>query len=167
MTSPQQEHGLLIEFWPLCQTVLPGFRGSLAALASAGNNLIGDDVLLEPRWPREAVEALASHEVCVVGVHCPVDSAEERERARGDRIVGTARGQHNQAHTQGIYDVEMDTTILTPESCAKRILETQQRSPRPCAFEPLRSNDDTQQNGCYFIENTAPWRAISVIPLRR
>jgi chloramphenicol 3-O phosphotransferase len=144
MTPPQQEHGLLVEFGPLCQTVFSGFHSSLAALASAGNNLIVDDVLLEPRWLREAVEALASHEVCFVGVHCPVDIAEERERARDDRIVGTARGQYNLAHAHGIYDVEVDTSILTPEACAERILETQQQSPRPSAFERLRSNSGMQ-----------------------
>jgi chloramphenicol 3-O phosphotransferase len=138
MAPLQEEQGLLVEFGPLCQSLFSGFHRSLAALASAGNNLIVDDVLLEPRWLREALEALASHEVCFVGVRCPVDMAEARERARDDRIAGTARGQYNQVHAHGAYDVEVDTSILTPDACAERILETQQRLPRPSAFERLR-----------------------------
>lgn len=145
MTPPQDEHGLLVEFGPLCQSFFSGFHHSLGALASAGNNLIVDDVLLERRWLREAVEALATYEVCFVGVHCPVDIAEERERARSDRIAGTARGQFKQVHAHGVYDVEVDTSILTPEACAARILETQQQAPRPSAFKRLRSREGSAQ----------------------
>jgi chloramphenicol 3-O-phosphotransferase len=59
MTPPQGEHGLEVEFGPLCQLLFSGFHRSLAALASAGNNLIVDDVLIERRWLLEAVEELA------------------------------------------------------------------------------------------------------------
>ena len=138
--SLNEEEGLRFEFGPLCQTLFSGFHRSLAALASAGNNLIVDDVLMEPRWLRESVEALASYEVCFVGVRCPVDIAEARERTRSDRAKGTARGQYHLVHAHGIYDVEVDTSILTLEECAKRILETRQQMPHPSAFERLRSN---------------------------
>jgi len=132
-----EEQGLQVEFGPLCQTLFSGFHRSLAALASAGNNLIVDDVLLERRWLQEAIEALASHDVCFVGVHCPVDIAEARECVRGDRIVGTARGQYGLVHSHGVYDVEVDTSVLTPEECAERILVAQQQVRRPSAFERL------------------------------
>jgi chloramphenicol 3-O phosphotransferase len=134
-----EEEGLHFEFGSVCQTLFSGFHRSLGALASAGNNLIVDDVLMERRWLSEAVEALASHEVCFVGVRCPVDIAEARERTRSDRAEGTARGQYNLVHTHGIYDVEVDTSILASEECAKRILDTQQQMPYPSAFERLRS----------------------------
>jgi chloramphenicol 3-O phosphotransferase len=137
MTLPQQDQGLLVAFGPLCQTLFSGFHRSLAALASTGNNLIVDDVLLERRWLQEAIEALASHEVCFVGVRCPVDIGEARERARADRMVGTARGQYDQVHAHGIYDVEVDTSILTPEACADQILRAQQQLLHPSAFERL------------------------------
>lgn len=140
MTPSQQEHGLQVEFGPLCQALFSGFHRSLAALASAGNNLIVDDVLIERRWLREAIEALAPHEVCFVGVCCPVDIVEARERVRGDRIVGTARGQYEHVHAHGIYDVTVDTSILTSEACAGRILEAQQQLLHPSAFERLRSS---------------------------
>jgi chloramphenicol 3-O phosphotransferase len=139
MTLPQEESGLRVEFGPLCQALFAGFHRSLAALASTGNNLIVDDVLIERRWLQEAIEALAPYEVCFVGVHCPVDITEARERARGDRIVGTARGQYEQVHAHSIYDVDVDTSVLTPKACANRILMTQRQLPRPSAFERLRN----------------------------
>jgi chloramphenicol 3-O phosphotransferase len=139
-----EEEGLQFEFGPVCQTLFSGFHRSLGALASAGNNLIVDDVLMERRWLSQAVEALAVHEVCFVGIRCPVNIAEARERTRGDRAEGTARGQYNLVHAHGIYDVEVDTSLLTPVVCAQRILEKQLRSPRPSAFERLRGNDGTQ-----------------------
>jgi chloramphenicol 3-O phosphotransferase len=144
--APLKEgEGLQFEFGPLCQTLFSGFHRSLTALASAGNNLIVDDVLMERRWLREAVEALTSHEVCFVGVRCPVEVAEERERTRSNRAIGTARGQYNQVQMHGIYDVEVDTSILTPAECAQRILATQQQEPRPSTFERLRSNGNGMQ----------------------
>jgi chloramphenicol 3-O-phosphotransferase len=63
------------------------------------------DVLLEPRWLQEALEALISHEVCFVGARCPVDVAQSRERARGNRIVRTARGQYEWVHAHGIDEL--------------------------------------------------------------
>jgi chloramphenicol 3-O phosphotransferase len=138
MTPPQQERGLEVEFGPLCQALFSGFHRSLAALASAGSNLIVDDVLIERRWLRDAIETLAPYAVCFVGVRCPVDIAEARERARGDRIVGTARGQYHWVHVHGIYDVEVDTSSLSPKECAVRILETHNQLPHPTAFERMR-----------------------------
>jgi chloramphenicol 3-O phosphotransferase len=55
-------------------------------------------------------------------VHCPLAVAERRERERGDRIVGTARGQHALVHTFRKYDVDVDTSVATPQECEEAIL---------------------------------------------
>ena len=57
-----------------------------------------------------------------MGVHCPLALAEQRERERGDRIVGTVRGQHAVVHTFRNYDVDIDTSVATPRECAEAIL---------------------------------------------
>jgi chloramphenicol 3-O phosphotransferase len=145
--TPRPDHGLQVDFGPVCQPLFSGFHRSLAALASAGNQLIVDDVLLERRWLQEAIEALVDHEVCFVGVHCPVDVAEARERKRGDRAGGIARGQDDLAHAHGVYDVEVDTALLSPQACAERILEAQQRVRSPTAFERLCERMDGVQDG--------------------
>jgi Chloramphenicol phosphotransferase-like protein len=48
--------------------------------------------------------------------------AEQRERERGDRIVGTVRGQHALVHTFRKYDMEVDTSAATPLESAEAIL---------------------------------------------
>jgi chloramphenicol 3-O phosphotransferase len=55
-----------------------------------------------------------------------------------------ARGQYDQVHRHGVYDVEVDTSILTPQACAERILEAQQRLRSSTAFERLRDRMDGQ-----------------------
>jgi chloramphenicol 3-O phosphotransferase len=146
--TPQSDHGIRVDFGPVCQPLFSGFHQSLAALASAGNHLIVDDVLLERGWLRDAVEALVNHEVCFVGVHCHVDVAEARERKRSDRDRGIARGQYNLVHAHGLYDVEVDTSLLTPHACAERILKAQQGLHSPTAFERLRDRmDSLETNG--------------------
>jgi chloramphenicol 3-O phosphotransferase len=52
----------------------------------------------------------------------PLAIAEQRERERGNRIVGTVRGQQALVHTFRKYDVEVDTSIATPRECAEAIL---------------------------------------------
>jgi chloramphenicol 3-O phosphotransferase len=55
---------------------------------------------------------------------------------------GIARGQYEQVHRHGVYDVEVDTSILTPQACAERIREAQQRLRSFTAFERLRDHMD-------------------------
>jgi chloramphenicol 3-O phosphotransferase len=55
-------------------------------------------------------------------VHCPLAIAEQRERERGDRLVGTVRGQHVLVHTFRKYDADVDTSVATPQECAEAIL---------------------------------------------
>lgn len=139
MTPPRDGRGLDVEFGPLCQPLFTGFHRSLAALAGAGNRLIVDDVLVERRWLDEALAALAPFRVCFVGVYCPVDVAEARERARGNRAIGTARGQIDHVHAHATYDVDVDTSWMSAEECAERIIAVSQQLPNPTAFERLRA----------------------------
>ena len=98
------------------------YRGA-AELADAGFNVIIDDVLLDADQFASAKAALAGHPVCFVGVRCPVDVATRRERARGDRRLGLARTQMDAVHLHGDYDIEVDTSKLSPREAAEHILK--------------------------------------------
>lgn len=74
-------------------------------------------------WLRETADALGDTPVLFVGVRCPLDVLEERERTRGDRGRGTARKQFPLVHRHGRYDVEIDTSTTTPERAAAIIAE--------------------------------------------
>jgi chloramphenicol 3-O phosphotransferase len=93
-----------------------------AACASAGLDQVIDDVWLVPGQPTGLQAALSAANTLWVGVHCPLAIAEQRERERGDRIVGTVRGQHALVHTFRKYDVELDTSAAAPRECAQAIL---------------------------------------------
>jgi chloramphenicol 3-O-phosphotransferase len=47
---------------------------------------------------------------------------EQRERDRGDRMVGQGRGHAHLIHQWPTYDVEIDTSVGTPQAAASTIV---------------------------------------------
>jgi chloramphenicol 3-O phosphotransferase len=92
-----------------------------AACADAGLDQVIDDVWLVPDQPAGLQDVLIAANTLWVGVHCPLAIAEERERERGDRILGTVRGQYAAVHTFRRYDVDVDTSVATSQQCAEVI----------------------------------------------
>ena len=93
-----------------------------AACADAGLDQVIDDVWLVPDQPAGLQDVLIAANTLWVGVHCPLAIAEVRERERGDRILGTVRGQYAAVHTFRKYDVNVDTSVATSQQCAEVIL---------------------------------------------
>ncbi len=112
-----------------------GMHQAIAAAALAGNNIIADHVLVEKAWVAECAQLFASLPAYLIGIQCPLEVLEERERSRRDRTLGQARIQFPVIHKYTRYDLEVDTSCLTPQECAKRIIERLQTS--PCAFRSL------------------------------
>ena len=98
------------------------FHRSLPALLSTRFPVVIDHVLEEREWYEEYQEALRGHRVLSVGVHCPLEILRKREKARGDRGIGLAERQYARVHRHGGYDLEVDTSILSPYECAQTIL---------------------------------------------
>lgn len=101
--------------------LLDGMYASFATLAATGINLIVDDVIYDPQVFQLAKTRLANANLYFVGLHCPVEEAIRREGARGDRAPGGAAIFHALVHRHGVYDLEVDTSQLTPAECAERI----------------------------------------------
>ena len=95
--------------------------GAVAALSRGGNHVIFDDVMTSPDLLRRLIEAWRGHDVLLVGVRCPVEVAEAREVARGDRAIGLARGSSALAHQYLEYDIEVDSSDLTAAECAREV----------------------------------------------
>ncbi|WP_321884732.1 chloramphenicol phosphotransferase CPT family protein [Paraburkholderia bannensis] len=110
-----------IQSGPVAQRVMRGMRRAMVALASEGNNLIVDEVLLGDEKDDYA-RLFAPFELVTVGVYCSLKVLEERERQRGDRLVGLARWQYNKVHTGMTYHVTVDTSEATPEECAQAVM---------------------------------------------
>ena len=98
------------------------FHRSLPALLSSRFPVVIDHVLEETLWHRECHGALKGHRVLSVGVHCPLEILREREKTRGDRGIGLAERQYPRVHRHGGYDLEVDTSKLSPDECARCIL---------------------------------------------
>jgi len=120
---------------PEWSCIIRGFHAAGAAIARAGNLVIFDDVLeSDPPWVESLLELFDGIDVILVGVHCPLDELERREQKRTDRKAGMARFQHAQVHAEAIYDVEVDTSVLSPEECAVKIGDCMKAPPQPSAF---------------------------------
>jgi chloramphenicol 3-O phosphotransferase len=115
--------GLVIEAGPMSHRLMTGLHRMVAALARAGRNVVVDHVLLEAAWLRECAELWADLPVLFVGVYCPLEVVEQRERERQDRTIGQARAQFERVHAHGVYDLTVDTAQLSPEACAALIQE--------------------------------------------
>lgn len=119
--------------------LLTGFDASSAAIARAGINVIIDNVLQEPSWVLPCIKAFEGLQVVFVGVRCPLEVLESREKARGDRQVGMACYQYDRVHAHKRYDVEVDTSEMTIEECVETIRQYVDSDTQPTAFDKLRS----------------------------
>jgi len=63
-----------------------------AASAAEGINQVIDHVLLSSAKAADLMTRLGPHRPLYVGVRCPADVIDERERQRGDRVIGQGRG---------------------------------------------------------------------------
>lgn len=105
---------------PVVDRALAGMRRAVAALAAEGNDLIVDDVYTA-REAAAYTTLLAPYRVHRIGLFAPLDVLEGREKARGDRSIGLARGQIATLHDGLAYDLELDTSRLSAMECAERI----------------------------------------------
>jgi chloramphenicol 3-O phosphotransferase len=98
------------------------WRHGMAAIARAGVGVILDEVLLDGRDSQARLaESLEGLRVAWVSVRCDPEVAEARELRRGDRVHGMALDQALRVHEGVRYDVVVDTTMRTPDDCAKDI----------------------------------------------
>ena len=78
-----------------------------------------------------------------VGVRCPLEVILERRLATGYDLPGAPIPPavalwQKAVHEPGVYDLEVDTSVLSPHACAAAILDAQRRgAPPPRAFERL------------------------------
>ena len=95
-------------------------------------------MLYDPANLADYVRALDDLTVWFVGARCPLAVNEQRERARGDRFVGHARGHHDLVHRHGLYDIEIDTSLSSPADCARTFIRAMSEG-TPSAFASLRA----------------------------
>jgi chloramphenicol 3-O phosphotransferase len=119
-------------------TLISGMHHAIAALARAGNNVLADHVLVEREWVLECADLFSDLPAFLIGINCPLAILEQREKARRDRTLGQARAQYELVHAHGTYDLELDTSLESINSCAQRIIALTNSGRHPTAFQLLK-----------------------------
>jgi chloramphenicol 3-O phosphotransferase len=138
---------------PLIALLYRAMYDSIAAHSRLGLNVVTDvghhDAYSVPRAILPAcARRLGGLPVLLVGVRCPLDVVMARRRATWgtdppDGSVPPPVLRWQQAvHDPGIYDLEVDTSLLTPEQSAAAILDRLEHGPPPSAFHRLAALAD-------------------------
>jgi chloramphenicol 3-O phosphotransferase len=117
-------------------TLVAGMHAAIAALSRCGNNVIADHVLVEPEWAGECARLFADLPAYLIGVICPLEVLEQRERSRKNRTLSQAKQQFDVIHKYVVYDLEVDSSRLSPEECARQIQS--RLSAPPQAFKKMK-----------------------------
>jgi chloramphenicol 3-O phosphotransferase len=126
--------------WEMFQRMVRGLNRSIAVMTEEGNNLIVDHVLIDNVWLKQLLELLHERYVLFIGLDCPLEELEQRESERDARLQGFARQQFDNIHANKIYDLKLDTSVLSAEGCIERVLEFYYGN-QPRAFEKMRAKN--------------------------
>ena len=134
----EDEHGPLFTLivGQAGQKVIKGMHRAIAAYASQGNNVVVDYILYEPEWLIDLTHVLMDFNVYFIGVNLPLVELEAREKARSTSPLGHARSHYKAVHEHGVYDLMIDTSLLSAEQAAQKIKEFVENN-EPNAFKKL------------------------------
>ncbi len=134
---------------PLVVRFYAALYESIAAHSRLGLNVVSDfghhDGFAVPReiLP-DCARRLHGLPVLLVGVRCPIEVILERRRATGWGESGSdgfsesgAERWQREVHTPGIYDLEVDTSVMSPQECAQAIRRRLDTGPPPTAMQRL------------------------------
>jgi chloramphenicol 3-O phosphotransferase len=107
---------------PVFRRLVDAMPSAVRALVDDENAVIFDDVLHDREMYDGRVRAFKGLDVFAVGVTCAIELLEARERARGDRVIGRARGLAAVVHSFCDYDVVVDTGTTGPDQCVTEVL---------------------------------------------
>jgi len=111
-----------VEVGPGWRTLEASWYIGVAAIAVSGTGVIVDEVFLDGRGGQERLRtAFGGLEVLWVGVRCDPAVTRAREALRPDRVAGMAESQAAIVHDDVVYDMIVDTSHASSESCAARI----------------------------------------------
>jgi chloramphenicol 3-O phosphotransferase len=134
---------------PFIVTLYQAMYESIAAHSRLGLNVVVDvghhDAYSAPRGILpDCARRLTGLPVLLVGVRCPIEVIMERRRATwgaGNAADGSVpepvQRWQRAVHEPGIYDLEVVTSPLSPEECARLIRERLENGPPPSAFRRL------------------------------
>jgi chloramphenicol 3-O phosphotransferase len=142
------------ELEPLIPVLYAALYESIAAHSRLGLNVVvdaGHHGAIHPQVLPDCARRLAGLPVLFVGVRCPIEEIMRRRNEAGPGggyAVGTpeeplprpVRLWQEEVHKPGIYDLEVDTSVLSPQECAQRIRERLAEGTPGTAFPTLAAS---------------------------
>lgn len=145
--------GERLEIEAIVPALFAALYESIAAYSRAGLNVVTDvghhDAYSKPlHLVADCARRLRGLPVLFVGVRCPADIIMARRAAGGeglyltgthdDPVPAPVRRWQDEVHMPAIYDLEVDSSVLSPQACAAAIWDAQRPgAPPPWAFERL------------------------------
>lgn len=126
----------------LGQNMLKGMHQAIRGFVDAGNNVIIDDLIMQPETLQHYISVLAGYWVLFVAVKCSLKVALAREAIRPGRFPGTARSHYDIVHAHGHYDMEVNTDNMSAECCAAEIMDYLNQGLTPSAFNKLNQREN-------------------------
>jgi chloramphenicol 3-O phosphotransferase len=142
--------GYLPGFWQqdrggvLFRRTLDAYLMSLRNLVLLGHDVVSEAVIIPNLLPHY-LALFEGTPVLFIGIRCPPNEVQRRERERNDRHSAAVLDEPVHAH--GCYDLEVDTSLDTPEEIARRIMALIVNPPEVTAFDRLRERHSKQYSG--------------------
>ena len=144
---------------PLIVVLYAAMYESIAAHSRLGLNVVVDvghhDAYAVPRGIfADSARRLNGFPVLLVGVRCPIEVIWKRRRNTWLKEEGIPADSpvpdpvyrfQREVHKPGIYDLEVDTSLLSPEECAQMIRRRLEDGPAPSAFQRLAKMSTKQE----------------------
>ncbi|HST24733.1 MAG TPA: hypothetical protein VLJ76_01965 [Gaiellaceae bacterium] len=109
---------------------------SIASHSRAGLSVVADLGHHDAEILADCARRLDWLPAWLVGVRCPVDAIIERRATTMPAPRERVELWERSVHDPGIYDLEVDTSLLSPDECAEAIRQRLQ-GPAPTAFARL------------------------------
>ena len=107
-------------------SVAQEFHREIVGVFSRSNTVIVDTILLDAQMRDDLLDRVNKKSLLYVQVYCPLNILEGRESNRESRPRGAAQSQFNQIYDYNGYDLKLDTSKLSKEECAQKILDSMQ-----------------------------------------
>ena len=120
------EEYLQEDYWKYLGEVIIMMYHTAKLFSDMGKNVIIDSILVEregvaPHYERMK-EILGDNPLDIVEVYCPLDICRQRNIDRGDRYESQSDEQAELMAKDIRYSMRVDTSLLSPEECADKIL---------------------------------------------
>ena len=132
---------------PFVPVLYAALYESIAAHSRLELNVVADVGHHDADILADCARRLAGLPALFVGVRCPIEVVVQRraESPPGSYAVGSAHDPvpapvwrwQQAVHVPGVYDLEVDTSVLTPAACAEAIRRRLEDGPAPTAFAEL------------------------------